>query len=125
MRTESYLPFLAGLIIIACGAIYWLGLSGPLLFDDRPALTANELVKVDGSVFDEWRTAALSSNSGKLRRPVSMLSFAGNHVVSRGFSPTDVKATNLLIHISIAVLLYYLFQAVIASLQLAPDATAC
>ena len=77
------------------GLIYWSGLAGPLFFDDRPALTANELVKIDGRVFDEWRTAALSSNSGALRRPVSMLSFAANHVVSGGFVPLHVKAANL------------------------------
>lgn len=124
MRTESYLPFLAGLIILACGAIYWPGLSGPLLFDDRPALTANELVKIDGSVFDEWRTAALSSDSGPLRRPLSMLTFAANHVASGGFVPAHVKATNLVIHLAIAILLYLLLEAVIASLRLVPDAAA-
>ncbi len=106
------------------GLIYWPGLAGPLFFDDRPALTANELVKIDGSVFDEWRTAALSSNSGTLRRPVSMLSFAANHVVCRRFcSPLCQSHQPALFTSASRVLLYYLFQAVIASLRLAPDAT--
>ncbi len=50
-----------------------------------------------------------------------MLSFAANHAAAGGFVPAQVKATNLLIHIGIAVLLYYLFQSVITRLRLVPD----
>ena len=89
-----------------------------MFFDDKPALTANELVQIDGTVFDEWRTAAFSSNSGLLRRPISMLSFAANHAVSGDFSPLGVKAVNLVIHLGIGSLLYFLFLAILAGLQL-------
>ena len=109
MQPAKRLSIFAMLLVVLGGLSYWPGLAGPLLFDDRPALTANEQVKIDGSVFDEWRTAALSSNSGTLRRPVSMLSFAANHAVAGGFVPAYVKATNLVIHLAMGALLYYLF----------------
>jgi hypothetical protein len=122
---STRLILFAGLLFITSLVIYRTGMAGPLFFDDRPALTANELVKIDGSVFDEWRTAALSSNSGKLRRPISMLSFTANYVVSGNFSPASVKAVNLSIHLAIAVLLYYLFQVVLASLSPGAGANTC
>ena len=121
MQAATRLTLFAALLVLLGGLIYWQGLAGPLFFDDAPALTANELVQIDGTVWDEWRTAALSSNSGTLRRPLSMLSFAANHAAAGGFVPAQVKATNLLIHIGIAVLLYYLFQSVITRLRLVPD----
>ncbi len=121
MQAATRLTLFAALLVLLGGLIYWPGLAGPLFFDDRPALTANELVQIDGTVWDEWRTAALSSNAGALRRPVSMLSFAANHAAAGGFVPAQVKATNLLIHIGIAVLLYYLFQSVITCLRLVSD----
>lgn len=122
MRSAIRFNWLGGLLLLLAVFIYWPGLTGPLLFDDKPALTSNDLVQIDGSVFDEWRTAAVSSNSGMLRRPVSMLSFAANYVASGNFSPTGVKAVNLAIHCVIAVLLYFFFRAVIDSLRLASDA---
>lgn len=121
MQAATRLTLFAALLVLLGGLIYWQGLAGPLFFDDRPALTANDLVQIDGTVWDEWRTAALSSNSGALRRPLSMLSFAANHAAAGGFVPAQVKATNLLIHIGIAVLLYYLFQSVITCLPLVFD----
>ena len=123
MQAAPRLTLFAVTLLLLAGLTYWQGLAGPLFFDDRPALTANELVQIDGSVFDEWRTASLSSNSGRLRRPVSMLTFAANHVVARDFVPVQVKALNLVVHIGIAFLLYHLFQAAIASLRLVSDAS--
>lgn len=107
------LQFVAGLILVLGVLIYLPGLSGPLLFDDRPALTGNPLVQIQGAVFDEWRVAALSSGSGPLRRPVAMLSFAANHAVAGDFSSFGLKAVNLGIHFAIAVLLYFLSLSIL------------
>ena len=115
--TKRSVPFV-GILTLLCWLVYSLGLSGPLFFDDKPALTANELVQLDGDTFDEWRAAALSSNSGLLRRPISMLSFAANHALSGGFSSSALKTVNLLIHFSVAGLLFLLFDAVLASLKI-------
>lgn len=121
MLSTTRLTVFAGILVLAAAIIYWPGLAGPLFFDDKPALTNNELVQIDGTVFDEWRVAALSSNSGVLRRPISMLSFAANHAVSGSFSAAGVKFVNLSIHLAIGALLYLLFQAVLTSLRTAPD----
>ena len=66
---------------------------GPLFFDDVPNLSANPALKLDGTQFDDWRTAALSSNSGVLYRPVAMFSFALNAVAAGELSPIQLKAS--------------------------------
>ena len=110
------LQLVAGLLLLAAMLIYLPGLSGPLLFDDQPALSGNPLVQIEGDVLDEWRVAALSSGSGPLRRPVTMLTFAANHVVVGDFSPAGLKAVNLAIHIAVAALLYFLCMSILAAL---------
>ncbi len=107
MRESLRLPLVAVLLLLLGIAIYLPGLSGPLLFDDKPALTANELVQIHGGEFDEWRVAAFSSSAGPLRRPIAMLSFAANHAIAGDFSPFGLKAVNLGIHLAIAVLLSF------------------
>jgi protein O-mannosyl-transferase len=94
--------------------IYSQGLTGPLLYDDIPNITGNALLAIDGRVFDEWRTAALSSPSGPLRRPVTMLSFAGQHALAGEFSPFALKLVNIAIHFAIGLLVYLLCGAVVS-----------
>ncbi len=106
-------PLLALLLLTV--AAYFTGLSGPLLFDDHAALTDNLLVKIDGSTFDAWRTAAVSSHAGPLRRPVAMVSFAANHALAGEFSTFSLKATNLAIHLLIALLVFHLSVAILSS----------
>ena len=115
----------AALVCLVGLVAYLPGLSGPLLFDDRPALTANELVQISGESIDQWRAAALSSNSGHLRRPVAMLSFAANHAIAGEFSSLQLKATNLAIHLCIGVVLYAFFLAVVKAMKLAPSPAVC
>ncbi len=102
MNFHIYISSTRGLAVllffVVIGA-YFSGLSGPFLFDDVPNLTVNSQLFIDGSRFDEWRTAALSSDSGLFRRPISMLSFALSHVLAGGFSPMAFKSANLLIHL--------------------------
>lgn len=121
MRESIRLQLFAGLILLTGILTYLPGLSGPLLFDDKPALTANDLVQISGTTFDEWRVAAFSSNSGPLRRPIPMISFAANYVLDVGFSPFGVKTVNLLIHLSAAILLYFLCRLILSALAIGPD----
>ncbi len=115
------LRWLAGLVVSLGILIYLPGLSGPLFFDDKPALTANPLVQIQGGVFDEWRVAALSSDSGPLRRPIAMLSFAANHAIVGDFSAFWLKAVNLGIHLVAAILLYFLCLSILDELALGRD----
>ena len=121
-KTPTQLSVFAALVFLAGLLLYLPGLSGPLFFDDMPALTGNTQVQIPGTVFDGWRAAALSSDSGPLRRPLAMLSFAANHAAEGGFTPWGLKAVNLAIHLGMAILLFYFFQAVIRALGLVPDA---
>jgi len=122
MRAERLTILLALLVLVTGALAYYPGLSGPMLFDDKPAMSANEAVQIHGGVLDEWRVAAFSSGSGPLRRPVSMLSFAGNYVVQGGFFPFGVKLVNLFIHLAISALLYKLFNSVLEALAIGRDA---
>jgi protein O-mannosyl-transferase len=118
MQPLRQMPLFVALLLLACVFLYWPGLSGPLIFDDKPALTANDLVKIDGDVFDEWRIAAFSSDSGPLRRPLAMLSFAANYSVAGEFSPPALKGANLLIHLSVGLLLYFFFREILQTLSI-------
>ncbi len=121
MRQTTRFKWLAGLVLLLGILLYLPGLSGPLLFDDKPALTVNPLVQIQGGVFDEWRAAALSSSSGPLRRPIAMLSFAANHAIAGDFSPFSLKAVNLGIHVAAAILLYFLCLSILDELAMGRD----
>lgn len=97
---------LAGGVLLACLLAYGVGLNGPLFFDDVPNLLNNDLVQIDGKTLDDWRIAALSSESGLFYRPVAMFTFALNHVAFVGFSAASLKATNVAIHLLLGALLY-------------------
>ena len=109
------------LVLCLAVLLYLPGVDGPLLLDDKPALAENERAQIGGAVLDEWRTAALSSDSGPLRRPIAMLSFAGNYVLTGNSVAWSIKATNLALHLAIGALLYWLFLAVLDSLDLVAD----
>lgn len=84
--------------------LYLSGLSGSWLFDDHSNLLENSQLEFSPSVADDWRSAALSSDSGPLRRPLAMLSFAANAAIGEGLSPLAAKATNLTIHLLVGLL---------------------
>ena len=117
-RTHLFCAALLALVFFA----YSLGFDGPLLFDDYSAIRANILLQIDGTVFDEWRTAALSSRSGPLRRPVAMFSFALNHVAAGGASVFWIKLVNTLIHLATGALLFLLALPLFARLHPGADA---
>lgn len=126
MPNKYNIGLIAAVIALVCIGAYAQGLTGPLFFDDVPNLTANHFLQIDGRDFDDWRVAILSSDSGALHRPVAMFTFAVNYFVSGDFSPAGLKATNLAIHLLIAVCIYYLCLAllrapVLIHLQLARD----
>ena len=110
-KSRTILIFLSVLGVFA----YIQGVTGPWLYDDGPNLTANQLLHIDGLVADDWRTAALSSGSGILRRPVSMFTFAVEHAWWGEMAPLTAKAGNVVLHflnaIFVLVLCRLLLQA--------------
>jgi len=88
---------------LACLAIYTLHAGNYLIFDSYTVLQANAAIRIDGARMDDWRIAALSTNSGVLGRPLSMLSFALDHVLSGDIYPLYIKFVNACLHLVIAV----------------------
>jgi protein O-mannosyl-transferase len=95
-------------LLLAVAAIYGVSLGAPLMFDDLPNLVHNSLLHFDPNSFDDWRTATLSGEAGRLLRPLSMFSFAANYAIAGDFSPVALKAGNLLVHLLCALLIYRL-----------------
>lgn len=105
--SRNSIQYLLALSVLSL-CVYSLGFPGTLLFDDLPNLASNSSLQLDGTVFDAWRVAVLSSNAGPTGRPVSMFSFALNSVISDGVSAFGLKLTNTVIHIANAWLVFIL-----------------
>lgn len=81
--------------MIVCAVIYWPGRHGPMLLDDFPQL--------GGMLYPSTGTSPrlrdlLISSSGPLGRPLAMLTFWLNSILTPGDLPAW-KATNILIHL--------------------------
>ncbi len=72
---STWILLLAGLLTVT---VYFPGLYGDYVFDDMPNLLDNKRLDIEVLDYDSLKSATLSSNSGPLRRPVSMLRFALN-----------------------------------------------
>ncbi len=89
-------------------ALYWPGLSGPLLFDDQHVITNNAHVRLDSLAPDALSRAMDSFLAGG-RRQLSMLSFALNHYAFDD-SVWALKAVNLFLHLAVGALLFMLLS---------------
>ncbi len=107
MKSKQYFLLLATLVLTTW--VYLPGLNGPFVFDDHHNIANNHLLKVEHLSFAELWQASLSSDSGPLKRPVVMFSFAINHVFT-GMDPWWMKLTNLIIHLINGVLVFLLLK---------------
>jgi hypothetical protein len=105
------IPVLALLIALLCAGVYAPGLSGGFVLDDLPTITQNAALATlhPDSDANALAHAAISSSSGLLRRPISMLSFALT-VRQFGLNPFAFKSVNLLIHLLNGLLVFLLCQ---------------
>ncbi len=92
--------------IVATFLVYSPGLSGDFILDDFPNIVHNNFLHVDNLSFDSLMGASFSSESGPLRRPISMFSFAINYYYF-GLDPFSYKLLNLIIHLICGLLLFY------------------
>lgn len=98
--------------------VYLPGMSGPFIFDDYTNLIQNQYVKIRSLDWQSLYYAALSLDSGPLRRPVSMLSFGLNYYFSGGMqNATPYKLTNIVIHAINGILVFWFAQLVITRLH--------
>jgi tetratricopeptide (TPR) repeat protein len=115
------LSFLLVLILLG-GAVYLPGASGPWVFDDFGNIVHNDYLKVTRLDTSTLYHAAFSLQAGPLQRPLPMLSFALNYYFSGGFGDTTpYKLTNIAIHVSNGLLVFWL--ALLVLRQLAPAET--
>ena len=103
-----------GVILLVC--IYQPGLNGSFVFDDVGNIYENQLLKIEHFTFEDLWQASLSSNSGPLRRPVAMFSFAINHVLT-GMDPWWMKLTNLGIHLINGLILLLVLKQLFGKLS--------
>lgn len=110
----SYLGLL--LVLLLAWVIYAPGLHGGFLFDDGHNITDNTAVHIEDLSKESLEAAAFSTNSGPLRRPLSLLSFAFNYYAS-GLDAYAFKLVNLLLHLATGVLVYLAARQLFAAYQ--------
>jgi protein O-mannosyl-transferase len=110
------------LVVFITAAIYLPGLAGDYVFDDMPNLLNNKRLQIDSLDLESLQGATLSSGSGVLRRPVSMMSFALNSYFF-GVAPYSYKAVNLVIHLLTGLGLYLFSRLLVSAYRLShkPD----
>jgi len=94
-HAPTWVFLLVGLLTVA---VYFPGLTGDYMFDDTSNLLNNKALAIQSLNTQELTSAAFSSHSGTLQRPISMLSFALNRHFF-GIDPYSHKVINLIIHL--------------------------
>lgn len=119
---KYFLAFSLVLLVLVVPAIYWLGVDGPLLFDDMENIINNDYLKLKDLGFYSLYNAAFSSESGTLRRPIPVLSFALNIYFNNGsVAPFPFKLTNILIHSINGLLLFWFLFLGLTRLAVSDD----
>lgn len=101
-------------VLVSAGVLYWPGMHGGFVFDDFPNLVANEVLRASELSLASLRDAALSSESGPLARPMAMLTFA-LQIVLTGESVFALKVGNLGIHLANGMLVFLLARRIVHS----------
>jgi hypothetical protein len=112
------------LLLIAIVAAYIPGLSGGFMFDDYPHIVDNDTLAIPTLTPQALWHAALSSNAGPLKRPVSMLSLAINHHYA-GLTPFAYKLTNVFIHLLATIFVGMLAWLITRQTALKENTAAC
>ncbi len=113
LRRFLFLPVFL-IILVSTFLVYQPGLTGSFIFDDYPNIVNNTNLTPQNLDVTSLRHAALSSTSGPLRRPVSMLTFAFDYYAN-GFNPFYFKLTNLAIHLINGIGIFLLSCALLSA----------
>lgn len=103
--------WLLALLFFVPIVIYFPGLHGDFFLDDYPHIVHNYAIQIDQLNFDTLWTAANSTNSGPLGRPLALASFAINHYFT-GLDPYYFKLINLLLHLSTGIGIFYTLRGI-------------
>ncbi len=99
-------------LILLGAAVYSPGLPGGFVFDDYANIVDNSALQPDAITFTTLINAAVSSDSGPLKRPLASLSFLANYHFF-GVSPFSFKITNLVVHLINGCLVFWLLCGVL------------
>ena len=109
MNDRSSIPpgIIAGLcvLLLVTAIVYLPGLGGPPLLDDESVLLP--LMELDRAAWRDWLPDEITTDRGRLGRPVAMASFLANMVV-HGPDLWYWKATNLFLHLLTGVVVFLL-----------------
>jgi tetratricopeptide (TPR) repeat protein len=115
MQKHNYLSkliissFIVTIIVIS---IYWPGLKSPLMLDDGPQIIPI-LHGVNGENWKEIYKGYIFSNSGQLSRPIPMMTFIANAVIS-GNEIWYWKLTNVFLHLLCGLSAFFLTRLVLS-----------
>ena len=101
-------PVLALAATALVALVYWNGMQGPFILDDR-----TNILMVPGMALSELTLrgvldALAATGSAYPDRSLARLSFALNHYFSGGYDVLDMKLTSLVIHLGNAALIWLL-----------------
>lgn len=114
-RTPAPSPRLLLLLsVLLASLIYTVNIGDFFFHDSVRTIEHNQAIRVSGLGLDEWRTAAMSTHTGPLGRPLSMLSFAANHAMTGELDAASIKLTNVGLHALCGIFLWLFLQLVLA-----------
>lgn len=93
--------------------VYWPGLSGDFFLDDYPHITHNSAIQIQDLTWQAVWSAANSTQSGPLGRPLSLASFALNYYFF-ALDPFYFKLLNLLLHLLTGLGVFFLVERMAA-----------
>jgi tetratricopeptide (TPR) repeat protein len=108
---SKYLVLAVLLMLVSSGFLaYWPGIGGPFVFDDFSNIVDNSFLRLPDLTTGSLVNAATSTESGPLKRPIPMVSFALNYYFSgNSNNPFPFKVTNVLIHVINSMLIFAVF----------------
>lgn len=119
MSKNSYTLILLSMLVVLLGTalIYWPGLNGPFLLDDFLNIVSAYVSDFDK---DEIIYAVTHNESGFFGRPVSVFSLLFSGIV-HGPDPWGYKYHNLIIHLLIGLLIFWLLIKVLTRISTNTD----
>jgi len=99
------LYFASALVLLISGWVYSQGVGGDFLLDDVATIQNNSKLAVQEFSLEDLTRAAFSTDTGPLKRPISMLAFSAN-VSTTGLQTAPMQYTNIAIHLLNGVLLF-------------------
>jgi hypothetical protein len=103
----------ACLIALGTAVVYANSLSAPFIFDDQLAIVENPAIRTIA------RAATQPANTPLAGRPIAGLSFALNYAATE-LDPAAYRATNIVVHIACALLLFGIVRRMLSLPRFGP-----